>query len=76
MQPFHIFKRQARDPVAPTIFGHIQRFIDSGKKLINRFPVMVFGHADAHRHRQRLILADRLADPFRQYQGARYRRMR
>ncbi|SLR11331.1 Uncharacterised protein [Klebsiella pneumoniae] len=36
---------------------------------------MMFSHADADGHRQRLVFANRLADPLRQYQRAADRRM-
>ena len=68
-------KRHARDPITPVIFCRIQRFIDAGKQLFNRFAVMMFSHADADGHRQRLVFANRLADPLRQYQRAADRRM-
>lgn len=68
-------KRHARHPITPIIFCRIQRFIDAGKQLINRFAVMMFSHADADGHRQRLVFANRLADPLRQYQRAADRRM-
>ncbi len=67
-------KRHARHPITPVIFCRIQRFIDAGKQLINRFAVMMFSHADADGHRQRLVFANRLADPLRQYQRAADRR--
>ncbi len=56
-------KRHARHPITPIIFCRIQRFIDAGKQLFNRFAVMMFSHADADGHRQRLVFANRLADP-------------
>lgn len=31
--------------------------------MFNRFAVMMFSHADADGHRQRLVFANRLADP-------------
>lgn len=43
--------------------------------MFNRFAVMMFSHADADGHRQRLVFANRLADPLRQYQRAADRRM-
>lgn len=68
-------KRHARHPITPIIFCRIQRFIDAGKQLFNRFAVMMFSHADADGHRQRLVFANRTADPLRQYQRAADRRM-
>ncbi len=43
----------------PSFFCRIQRFIDAGKQLFNRFAVMMFSHADADGHRQRLVFANR-----------------
>ena len=40
-----------------------------------RLAVMMFSHADADGHRQRLVFANRSADPLRQYQRAADRRM-
>ncbi len=48
-----------RVTITPVIC-RIQRFIDAGKQLINRFAVMMFSHADADGHRQRLVFANLL----------------